>query len=144
MKILESEEQLTPTPAPPPSRGRGRARLCTTLLNRTARAIASLIITAAGAKSAPCAKSNHRHGRLKTRGFRRALIGARLRKALRDRDPYQRLGKIACALRDIDAHAAQLARRLRHGLSRRRLVRIYFNDPAPRAAQLARAAFNTS
>jgi hypothetical protein len=73
----------------------------------------------------------HRHGALKQRGFRRALTGSRLRRAMAGRDRFARLAAMACVLRDIEVHIARLVKRLRRGLTRRRLMRAIANRPAP-------------
>jgi hypothetical protein len=81
------------------------------------------------ARIAPPPPSNHRHGVKKERGAQRAIIGSRLRKAMRGRDNAARIGAILDVLRHPERWIAHLMRRLRKGLTRRRLVRVFRNDP---------------
>lgn len=61
-----------------------------------------------------------RRGRsLLSRGVLRALVGSRLRKALRRKDIRERLAVLLGAIRNIDLYAAPLAKRLRRGLTKR-------------------------
>jgi hypothetical protein len=64
-----------------------------------------------------------RHGRdLRRAHFRRSLLGSKLRRALHHKDAATRITQLISVLRNLDAHAAHLARRIRSGL--RRLWRI--------------------
>jgi hypothetical protein len=74
-----------------------------------------------------------RHGRdLHRRHFRRSLLGARLRRALRHKDIATQIAQLIAVLRNLDDYAAQLAHRLRHKL--RRLWRVM--APIAQAAPL--------
>ena len=53
--------------------------------------------------------------------FRRSLFGAKLRRALRHKDPAMHLAQLIAVLRSFDTHAARLARNIRR---RRRLLRL--------------------
>jgi len=66
--------------------------------------------------------------------LRRAAAGSKLRRALDHRDPIQRLTRLIHALRNIDQHAAALARRLK-----RRLTRLYPRFTLPQASDAVRA-----
>jgi NAD(P)H-dependent flavin oxidoreductase YrpB (nitropropane dioxygenase family) len=62
-----------------------------------------------------------RHGRdLRRRHFRRSLLGARLRRALKHKNLVTHIARLIGVLRDLDAHATRLWRNLRR---RRRLWR---------------------
>jgi hypothetical protein len=52
----------------------------------------------------------------------RAVKGSRLRRRLRARDPAARFFAILAVMRDLDAEAARLARRLPRGLTRLRAI----------------------
>lgn len=52
------------------------------------------------------------------RGLIRALVGSRLRRALKRKDTFKQICALIAALRQIDAHAAHLARRMRRRLTR--------------------------
>jgi hypothetical protein len=69
----------------------------------------------------PRRRSLHRHGTLR-HATRRALMGSALRRRLRGRDPARRLFAILEIMRDLDRHVAALARRLRAGLTRLRIL----------------------
>ena len=79
-------------------------------------------------------------------GARRAVFGSRLRRLVRARcgeglDPRARIAELIALLTHIDAHAARLAKRLRHGLARRgggfireaRALALAYGAPAPLA-----------
>ena len=53
--------------------------------------------------------------------FRRSLFGAKLRRALRHKDPATHLAQLIAVLRNLNAYAAHLARNIRR---RRRLLRL--------------------
>ncbi len=53
-------------------------------------------------------------------GILRAVVGVKLRRALRHRHPFARMGLLIRALTDLDANARLLMRRLRYGLTRAR------------------------
>lgn len=53
--------------------------------------------------------------------FRRSLLGARLRRMLKHKDPATHIAQLIAVLRDLDKYGAQLAHRIRHRL--RRLLR---------------------
>ena len=94
---------------------------------RAARAVASLVILNAVERTAPL-RANNRHGRLNPARLR-TVAGSRLRRALQGRDWRTRLMAILTVMRDLDTHAARLARRLYSGLTRLRVL-----DPKPEAA----------
>lgn len=50
--------------------------------------------------------------------FRRSMTGAKLRRALRHEDPRTHIAQLVAILRNIDAYAAPMARRVRAGLRR--------------------------
>lgn len=50
--------------------------------------------------------------------FRRTVLGARLRRVLDHRDPAACIANLITVLRNLDAYAAQLADRVRYGLTR--------------------------
>lgn len=56
--------------------------------------------------------------RMHPRQIVRAAFGARLRRALRHRDPLQRLARLLDALANLDVHAAACALRAKRGLTR--------------------------
>lgn len=94
---------------------------------RAARAVASLVILNAVERTAPL-RANNRHGRLNPARLR-TVAGSRLRRALQGRDWRTRLMAILTVMRDLDRHAGALARRLRRGMTRLRVI-----DPKPEAA----------
>ncbi len=51
-------------------------------------------------------------------GLIRALIGSRLRQALKRKDVFKQICALTAALRQIDIHAARFAKRLRRRLTR--------------------------
>jgi hypothetical protein len=60
-----------------------------------------------------------RHGRdLHRPHMFRSVLGARLRRALKHKDIRAWIENLICILRNLDAHATPLARRLRRGLTR--------------------------
>jgi hypothetical protein len=70
-----------------------------------------------------------RYGRdLTPRHLLRSLVGSRLRRALKPRCVHQRIAALMNALRNLDAFALQLAKRMR-----RRLTRLWPIIPAPTA-----------
>lgn len=98
-------------------------------LDGAARNVCGVVLLHACARMVPPRRRHrHRHGRL-GRVRRRALIGARLRAAARGRDFASRLFAILSVMRDLQRCAAALARRLRGGLTRLRVI-----DPLPEAA----------
>lgn len=86
---------------------------------------------------------NRRHGRLKTRGLRRAIVGSALRRALRARGAAARIAALSAIVANPEPHIARLARRLRRGLSRLRTIApvraraVLRRDPEKRGAPLA-------
>jgi hypothetical protein len=115
-------------------------------LNEVARMAGLMVFLNLAARIAPPPLSSHRHGVKKERGAQRAIIGSRLRKAMRGRDNATRIGAILTVLRHPERWVAHLMRRLRKGLTRRRLVRVFRNDACPPACAggLAPAALNSS
>ena len=95
---------------------------------RAARAIAALVIANAVERMPTPPRANNRHGRLNPLR-QRAIAGSRLRRALQGRDWRTRLMAILTVMRDLDTHAAKLARRLYRGMTRRRVI-----DPKPEAS----------
>ncbi len=79
-----------------------------------------------------------RYGRLVLRrGVFRAIVGARVRKALRRRDPLAQLAALIDALARIDSFAHMIAARIRRRLTRlwpHRVARADEALPAPRCA----------
>jgi hypothetical protein len=68
-----------------------------------------------------------KHGRdLRTRHLIRSLVGSKLRRALKHKDPAMRIARLIGALRNLDAYAQHLALRMR-----RRLTRLWAITPAP-------------
>jgi hypothetical protein len=81
----------------------------------------------------------------KERGAQRAIIGSRLRKAMRGRDNAARIEAILNVLRHPERWIVHLMRRLRKGLTRRRLIRIFRDDTCAAVAfAFAPAALNSS
>ena len=93
-----------------------------------ARSVAALVVVNALQRLPHLRASNNRHGRLNPARLR-ALAGARLRRALQGRDWRARLMAILAVMRDLDTHVTELARRLRRGLTRLRII-----DPKREAA----------
>ncbi len=116
------------------------------MLDEAARLAGAMMFLSVAARIAPPPRTNHRHGVKKTRGCRRALMGQCLRKAMRGPDNASRIEAILSVLRNPERWIAHLARRLRKGLTRRRLVRIFRDDPCAHALAnaLAPAALNSS
>jgi len=77
-----------------------------------------LIIRAAEMLGRVIRRPNWRNARMPSH-FRRSLVGARLRRALKHKDPATHIAKLVAVLRNLDAHAAELARHIR--TRRRRL-----------------------
>jgi hypothetical protein len=106
------------------------------MMNAAARVAANLVVLGVASRTAP-PRPNHRHGVKKTRGHRRAVIGQRLRKALRGRGDVMRLEALVSVLKNPERCIALLARRLRKGLTRRRLVRDFRDDRCAQALAMA-------
>lgn len=106
-------------------------------LNRVARGVGGLVLNHAAlrVRAHMLPYTRNRHGRLNPARFR-TMIGARLRRALQGRDWPQRLIAIVAVMRDLERHICRLARRLRRGLTRLRII-----DPRPGAAPRAFATF---
>lgn len=97
---------------------RGRPRQ----LDQVARAAQNLVlIRAAEMRRFLLPRTTHRFGR-RERQTNRKLAGSALRRAARGRDHASRLFAILALIRDIDAHAARLLRRLRRGMTRLRVI----------------------
>jgi len=96
-------------------------------LDRIACGVANVVIANACVRLPAKARrrSGNRHGRVKHASLR-AIRGWRLSRALDGRDWPSRLAAILAVVRDLDAHVAALARRLRSGLTRLRVI-----DPKP-------------
>lgn len=70
-----------------------------------------------------CLRRTKRHARYRgrtsaKRGLIRAVIGSRLRHTLKRKDVFQQICALVGALRQLDTHAAQLAKRLRRRFTR--------------------------
>jgi hypothetical protein len=115
------------------------------VLNAATRVAANVVILGVASRTTSPPRSNHRHGVKKTRGHRRAVIGQHLRKALRGSRTVSRLDAILSVLRNPERCIAMLMRRLRKGLTRRRLVRVFRDDPfAPTLAMTSTPSLNSS
>ncbi len=88
---------------------------------RIAHGVASIVILNAVQRLPTPPRVKHRHGRLNA-GRLRAFAGSRLRRALQGRDWRARLMAILSVMRDLDMHADTLARRLRRGMTRLRVI----------------------
>ncbi|MBC7769728.1 MAG: hypothetical protein H7124_13185 [Phycisphaerales bacterium] len=107
--------------AAPPRNRRRLGRFALLSLDDLARLVRNLILARAAqlagvgrAKRAPCrnyAPSGFSR-RLRPRQVARSLAGSRLRRALRHRDRATRISILLAALRDLDAHARNVARKL--------------------------------
>lgn len=101
-------------------------------LDPLARFVAELVIVSAGRRldveAFAVKRARHRQGRRVREGLR-TQTGARLRRTLRGRDWRTRLMAILSVMRDLDTHVSALARRLRRGLTRLRVI-----DPKPTPA----------
>lgn len=114
-------------------------------LDAMARTIGCLVFLGVAAHMPPPRpRAIHRHGCKKQRGLLRALIGKRLRRSLAGKDAFARLAAMACVLRDLDLHIAELTKRLRLGLTRRRAVRNAIASARSTHDFLAVAVFNSS
>jgi len=102
---------------------------------RAAHAIRSLVIVNAVSRLPTPQRSNNRHGRLNPVRLR-AMAGARLRHALQGRDWRARLMAILTVMRDLETHVTTLARRLRGGLTRLRIIDPQ-RTPAPALTRIA-------
>ena len=112
-------------------------------LDHLARLIANLIVIRAAAIA------GHRDARdpllrdrgvdLRRRHFRRSVIGAHLRRALKHRDFETRIAILMRALRDLEPLAARLAKRMR-----RRNTKLWAIVPRPVAAEALAAAAVTA
>jgi hypothetical protein len=72
-----------------------------------------------------------KHGRdLRRRHFMRSVLGSKLRRALRHRDPIARIAILIDALTHLDAWATRFAKRLRCGF-----MRLWSRAPAPMTAE---------
>lgn len=92
-------------------------------LDLVAAMVAKLIfLHAARRMPPPMQRGVHRHGRFKRSGNVRACIGSSLRHAMRGADLFSRLLAILAVMRDAEFHIAKLVRRLRLGLTRRRVL----------------------
>jgi hypothetical protein len=115
-------------------------------LNEAARMAGVTVFINLATRVPPPPPSNHRHGVKKERGVQRALIGSRLRKAMRATSNSTRIAAILNVLRHPERWVAHLMRRLRKGLTRRRFVRVFCNEACPPACAggLTPAALNSS
>ena len=115
-------------------------------LNEAARVVALMVFLNVASRFAPPPPTNHRHGLKKAHGGRRAMIGSRLRRAMQGHDNASRIDAILSVLRNPKRWIALLARRLRKGLTRRRLIRAFRDDPCAQALAnaLTPAALNSS
>lgn len=93
-------------------------------LAQLSRWVANLIGARAVALARPRQRQQvWRYSRFKRpSGFRRSMLGAKLRRLLKHKDPRTHIAQLIAVLRDLDTHAAQLAYNARY--RRRRLVRI--------------------
>lgn len=94
-------------------------------LAHLSRWVGNLIVTRATAIARATGKRQHtwRYSRFqRPTAFRRSLLGAKIRRLLKHKDPAAHIAQLITVLRNLDAHAAQLALNARH--RRRRLVRI--------------------
>ena len=97
---------------------RGNARQ----LDQAALCAQRLVLIHAGErKRGPISNTRHRHGRRGAYTLRK-LAGSALRRATRGRDHASRLFAILALMRDVDAHATRLLRRLKKGLTRLRVI----------------------
>lgn len=103
-------------------------------LDRVARGLGGIVVahTARRVRVHTFPSTRNRHGRLNPPRLR-PLIGARLRRALQGRDWPQRLAAIVAVMRDLEGHICRLARRLRRGLTRLRVIDLR-PEAAPRVA----------
>jgi hypothetical protein len=110
--------------ASPPISARHNRQRGDITLTQLSRWVANLIGARAVALARPRQRQHAwRFSRFKRPShFRRSLLGAKLRRLLKHRDPRAQIAQLIGVLRDLDAHAAQLAYNARH--RRRRLVRI--------------------
>ena len=115
-------------------------------LDEAARVAGLMVFLNVASRFAPPPPTNHRHGSRKARGAQRAMIGSHLRKAMRGSDNAARIDAILRVLRNPERWIVRLARRLRKGLTHRRLVRVFRDDPCDPAFAnaLAPAALNSS
>ncbi|MBX9747581.1 MAG: hypothetical protein K2X34_11815 [Hyphomonadaceae bacterium] len=91
-------------------------------LNQFARAAQEMVLMrAAEMRRFSLPRTVHRFGR-RERQTNRKLAGSALRRATRGRDHASRLFAILALIRDVDAHAARLLRRLRRGMTRLRVI----------------------
>ncbi|MEZ5959841.1 MAG: hypothetical protein R3C30_05370 [Hyphomonadaceae bacterium] len=113
--------------AAPPAKRRYLRQRYRLSLDEMARRIYAMIIVRAGQLlkrrsqagrlrhfSAPSGFAYRRAGRQ----WLRTLIGSTLRKRLYARNPLLRIARLLAAVRDLDAFAAYIAKRLRRGLGR--------------------------
>jgi hypothetical protein len=86
-------------------------------LNRIERLLVNIIILRAAPHIRGAAPLKHSPRRRTDTHWRRAVIGGVMRRALRSKDPNQR---IAALSQDVDVLVARLLKRLPRGLTRRR------------------------
>lgn len=130
-----------------PKRRHIRRRYRFISLDRLTRTVALLIISRAGdlarrrhEKANPF--FNRVRGRARwPRHVFRSLIDGRLRRALKHRDFTARIALLSDALRRIDAWAAPLVKRLRHGMTKLWPRRTAPSDHAPLVALAMGPAF---
>lgn len=112
-------------------------------LDRLARLITNLIVIRAaeiaGNRTPRRRLFRDRGVDLRRRHFRRSVIGARLRRALKHRDFDTRIAILIRALRDLEPLAARLAKRMR-----RRNTKLWAIVPRPVAAEALAAAAVTA
>ncbi len=115
------------------------------VLDRVARGIGALVLNHAALRVRPhtLPRTRNRHGRL-NRVRLRALIGSRLRRALKGRHGPQRLAAILAVMRDLERHVSRLARRLCRGLTRLRVIDLAPEHVPPIPALPARIAARDS
>jgi len=115
-----------------------RQRYARVSIERVTRLVINLLLIRAHelAPVRPGKPRYWRHGRhLVARHFIRSLIGSKLRRALKPKDPATRVANLIAALRNLDSAAHQLAARMK-----RRLTRLLAVKPA-RHSEALRSAF---
>jgi hypothetical protein len=113
-------------------------------LDWLAHRVRTLIVVNMAARYTPRPLSVHRHGRLKHVRVP-AIVGAKIRRAMRGKDAPSRLFAILAIMRDMDALVARRLREIGKGLTRLRVI-VPTCEGAPRiaAVRLAPASADTS
>jgi len=154
LMLMWMAQALFAEAAPPAKRRYLRQRYRLGLDDMARRIHAMIVVRAAqlmkrwprAGRIAHCSAPSGFAYRRKGRQWLRTLIGSALRKRLYARDPLARIARLLAAVRDLDAFAAHVAKRLRRGLGRAAPIVATRppHDAAPSLRVAEASAYNSS